>query len=54
MANKSGTPPIIASCVQVLNEIAQAKGLGNKDAASLIKVYEDLLCISREEKLSRK
>lgn len=54
MAKKSGAPPIIASSVQVLNEIAQAKGLGNKDSAALIKVYEDLLCISKEEKLSRK
>jgi len=54
MAKKSGAPPIIASSVQVLNEIAQAKGLGNKDTAALIKVYEDLLSISKEEKLSRK
>ena len=54
MAKKSGAPPIIASSVQVLNEIAQAKGLGNKDSAALIKVYEDLLCISKEEKLSKK
>ena len=54
MAKKSGAPPIIASSIQVLNEIAQAKGLGNKDTAALIKVYENLLCISKEEKLSRK
>jgi len=54
MAKKSGAPPIIASSVQVLNEIAQAKGLGNKDTAALVKVYEDLLCTSKEEKLSRK
>ena len=54
MAKKSGAPPIIASSVQVLNEIAQAKGLGKKDSAALFKVYEDLLCISKEEKLSRK
>ncbi len=43
MAKKSGAPPIISSSVQVLNEIAQAKGLGNKDTAVLIKVYNDLL-----------
>jgi len=43
MAKKSGAPPIISSSVQVLNEIAQAKGLGNKDTAALIKVYNDLL-----------
>jgi len=43
MAKKSGAPPIIASSVQVLNEIAQAKGLGSKDTAALIKVYNDLL-----------
>lgn len=54
MTNKSGSPAIIASSVQVLNEIAQAKGLGNKYTATLIKAYNDLLCISKEDNLSRK
>lgn len=55
MAKKSGAPLIIASSVQVLNEIAQAKGLGNKDTAALIKVYEGLLSTTHlEKKLSRK
>ena len=45
MARKLGAPPLIASSVQVLNEIAQVKGLGNKDTATLIKVYEDLLFV---------
>jgi len=43
MAKECGAPPIIASTVQVLNEIAQAKGLGGKDTAALIKIYESLM-----------
>jgi len=43
MAKECGAPPIIATTVQVLNEIAQAKGLGGKDTAALIKIYESLM-----------
>jgi 3-hydroxyisobutyrate dehydrogenase-like beta-hydroxyacid dehydrogenase len=43
MAKECGAPPIIASGVQVLNEIAQARGLGGKDTAALIKIYENLM-----------
>jgi len=43
MARKCGVPPIIASTIQLLNEIAQAKGLGGQDTAALIKVYESLI-----------
>ncbi len=43
MAKECGAPPIIASGVQILNEIAQAKGLGGKDTAALIKIYENLM-----------
>jgi len=49
MAKKCGAPPIIATSVQLLNEIAQAKGLGNKDTSSLIKIYEDLMNVSMKD-----
>ena len=43
MAKECGAPPIIASGVQVLNEIAQTQGLGGKDTAALVKIYENLM-----------
>ena len=42
MARRFGTPPVIASAVQVLNEIASGKGLGSLDTSVLVKVYQDL------------
>jgi len=42
MARKLGTPPVIATAVQVLNEIASGKGLGALDTSALVKVYSDL------------
>ena len=43
MAKKYGAFPLISSYVQMLNEIANIKGLGNKDTAALIKVYEEFM-----------
>jgi 3-hydroxyisobutyrate dehydrogenase-like beta-hydroxyacid dehydrogenase len=40
MAREFGTPPIVASLVQTLNELARARGLGAEDTSALVKVYE--------------
>ena len=42
MARSSGAPPILASTVQTLNELAQARGLGPEDTSALVKLYEAL------------
>jgi 3-hydroxyisobutyrate dehydrogenase-like beta-hydroxyacid dehydrogenase len=43
MAKSCGAPPVVASVVQTMNELARARGLGNEDTSALIKVYEALL-----------
>jgi 3-hydroxyisobutyrate dehydrogenase-like beta-hydroxyacid dehydrogenase len=43
MARGYGAPPVVANAVQVLNELAQARGLGGEDTSALVKVYEALL-----------
>ena len=48
MAKACGARPILASSVQVLNELAQARGLGGQDTAALFKVYQDLLNVTPE------
>ncbi len=42
MARSAGTAPVLTAVVQVLNHLAQARGLGGLDSAALIRVYEDL------------
>jgi 3-hydroxyisobutyrate dehydrogenase-like beta-hydroxyacid dehydrogenase len=42
MARGFGAPPIIASAVQVLNELGRAQGLGSEDTSALVKLYETL------------
>jgi 3-hydroxyisobutyrate dehydrogenase-like beta-hydroxyacid dehydrogenase len=43
MAKACDAPPILANTVQVLNELASARGLGAEDTSALVKVYEALL-----------
>jgi 3-hydroxyisobutyrate dehydrogenase-like beta-hydroxyacid dehydrogenase len=43
MAKECGAPPVVASVVQTMNELARARGLGSEDTSALIKVYEALL-----------
>lgn len=43
MAKAGGAPPVLASTVQMLNELAQARGLGSEDTSALVKLYEALL-----------
>lgn len=43
MARDYAAPPILANTVQVLNELASARGLGAEDTSALVKVYETLL-----------
>jgi 3-hydroxyisobutyrate dehydrogenase-like beta-hydroxyacid dehydrogenase len=43
MARACDAPPVLANTVQVLNELASARGLGNEDTSALVKVYEALL-----------
>jgi 3-hydroxyisobutyrate dehydrogenase-like beta-hydroxyacid dehydrogenase len=45
MAKACGAPPVLASTVQVMNELAGARGLGDEDTSALVKVYETLLNI---------
>jgi len=49
MAKECGAPPLISNYIQLLNEIAQMKGLGDKDTAALIKVYEEFTSASSME-----
>jgi 3-hydroxyisobutyrate dehydrogenase-like beta-hydroxyacid dehydrogenase len=42
MAKDCDAPPILASTIQVLNELASAKGLGAEDTSALVKLYEAL------------
>lgn len=42
MAKDCGAPPILANTVQVLNELASARGLGAEDTSALVKVYQAL------------
>lgn len=39
MAGESGAPPILARTVELINEMAQAQGLGNRDTAIMWKSY---------------
>jgi 3-hydroxyisobutyrate dehydrogenase-like beta-hydroxyacid dehydrogenase len=43
MARACDAPPVLADAVQVLNELASARGLGVEDSSALVKVYEALL-----------
>jgi 3-hydroxyisobutyrate dehydrogenase-like beta-hydroxyacid dehydrogenase len=43
MARACDAPPVLANMVQVLNELASARGLGAEDTSALVKVYEALL-----------
>jgi 3-hydroxyisobutyrate dehydrogenase-like beta-hydroxyacid dehydrogenase len=43
MARGFGAPPVLASAIQVINELGRAQGLGSEDTSALIKVYENLL-----------
>jgi 3-hydroxyisobutyrate dehydrogenase-like beta-hydroxyacid dehydrogenase len=43
MARACDAPPVLADAVQVLNELASARGLGVEDSGALVKVYEALL-----------
>ena len=43
MARACDAPPVLANTVQVLNELAGARGLGAEDTSALVKVYEALL-----------
>ena len=45
MARACAAPPMLASTVQVLNELASARGLGAEDTSALVKVYETLLAV---------
>jgi len=49
MAKACGAPPLLASVVQTINELGQARGLGGEDTSALIKVYETLLDIAQEK-----
>jgi 3-hydroxyisobutyrate dehydrogenase-like beta-hydroxyacid dehydrogenase len=49
MAKSCGAPPLVASVVQTMNELARARGLGNEDTSALIKVYEALLDVKSQE-----
>jgi len=42
MAKGCDAPPILASTIQVLNELASAKGFGAEDTSALVKLYETL------------
>ena len=42
MARSFDAPPVLASTVQVLNELASARGLGAEDTSALVKVFETL------------
>jgi 3-hydroxyisobutyrate dehydrogenase-like beta-hydroxyacid dehydrogenase len=42
MARDCNAPPILASTVQVLNELASARGMGAEDTSALVKVYQAL------------
>jgi 3-hydroxyisobutyrate dehydrogenase-like beta-hydroxyacid dehydrogenase len=53
MARACGAPPILASTVQVLNELASARGLGPEDTSALVKVYETLLDVEWDESEER-
>jgi 3-hydroxyisobutyrate dehydrogenase-like beta-hydroxyacid dehydrogenase len=43
MAQASNATPIVASVIQVMNELARSRGLGAEDSSALVKVYEALL-----------
>ena len=45
MARDCDAPPILASTVQVLNELASAKGWGAEDTSALVKVYQALYVV---------
>jgi 3-hydroxyisobutyrate dehydrogenase-like beta-hydroxyacid dehydrogenase len=52
MARDCDAPPILASTIQVLNELASARGLGAEDTSALVKVYQALLDIEWNESQS--
>lgn len=43
MAEAHGAPPILANAIQVMNNLARARGLGAEDTSAVVKVYEALL-----------
>jgi 3-hydroxyisobutyrate dehydrogenase-like beta-hydroxyacid dehydrogenase len=50
MAKDFGAPPVLATAIQTVNELAQAQGLGSEDTSAVVKVYEGLLGINEEQK----
>lgn len=42
MAEENNAPLFISPSVNILNRIAQSKGLGSEDTSSVVKVYEDI------------
>jgi len=49
MARACDAPPVLANTVQVLNELASARGLGAEDTSALVKVYEALLDVEWDD-----
>jgi 3-hydroxyisobutyrate dehydrogenase-like beta-hydroxyacid dehydrogenase len=49
MARDLGATPVIASCVQVLNEIASGNGYGSLDTSAMVKVFQGLFEKKRTE-----
>lgn len=43
MARDAGAPLILATTVQLLNELGQAQGCGTQDSSALVRVYEALM-----------
>ena len=43
MARACDAQPVLANTVQVLNELASARGLGDEDTSALVKIYEAML-----------
>ncbi|SMB97277.1 3-hydroxyisobutyrate dehydrogenase [Thermanaeromonas toyohensis ToBE] len=43
MAQRAGVPVIVGHSNQLVNEMARAKGLGNEDTSSAVKVYEEFI-----------
>lgn len=42
MAKENKTPPILGRTVELINEISQSQGLGNKDTSIMWKAYESI------------
>ena len=42
MAKENRTPPVLGRTVELINEISQSQGLGNKDTSIMWKVYQSI------------